>query len=519
MTRATADVTSDDLGEVAEAEVALLCAKARLICNKSQRDRTGWDFIIEFPTPSFDPAEPLDARPSGASCHAQVKGTAAGDRIALRLSAAERLAKDPKPAFVIAVRLDRSGKALSGYLIHLLDAPLAKILKRLRRAHAQGRHDINHMQISLDMRSSGMRFAWTPDGLRSALAQACGPDPGAYVQRKRGQLEELGYESGRFQLDTTFSVADRGEAIDVLLGLKPFVATSLKTFDTRFGIRLPLDVYGSKDEVEVWFKPDAFAACAVTFTGATLRAPAVFHGDAYRPPLAAVFSENDAKMLVRAGPFLVTISGAALRFETQFSLTEDSRSLSEWLNLFRALEHVSQPGGAITIKPHGPFEPFTVTLDRRPDNPLLGDSPKLVRVMQEAARILDLVGLADSPELPFATIVDAGQDIRLAAGVLLDSPADIGITIDLERPLETGDRCEFFYANYFDWRSQRIVYAAKLAFQRETAGGLAMRLETVEPLAVEAMNPDAFLPWVECRAAGAGLENIIRPDGADAPPP
>ena len=149
MTRATADVTSDDLGEVAEAEVALLCAKARLICNKSQRDRTGWDFIIEFPTPSFDPAEPLDARPSGASCHAQVKGTAAGDRIALRLSAAERLAKDPKPAFVIAVRLDRSGKALSGYLIHLLDAPLAKILKRLRRAHAQGRHDINHMQISL----------------------------------------------------------------------------------------------------------------------------------------------------------------------------------------------------------------------------------------------------------------------------------------------------------------------------------------------------------------------------------
>src|SRR5215211_3453231 len=45
-------LNSDELGEKGQHRFAELCEDAKLTCNPSQRDRTGWDFIVEFP---FDP--------------------------------------------------------------------------------------------------------------------------------------------------------------------------------------------------------------------------------------------------------------------------------------------------------------------------------------------------------------------------------------------------------------------------------------------------------------------------------
>ena len=44
---------SDNLGAAAEALFEGLCARAGLICNGSERDRTGWDFVVEFLAPRY----------------------------------------------------------------------------------------------------------------------------------------------------------------------------------------------------------------------------------------------------------------------------------------------------------------------------------------------------------------------------------------------------------------------------------------------------------------------------------
>jgi hypothetical protein len=58
------------------------------------------DYLVEFP---FEPPtndRTLDKRRSATSCHLQLKTIwADSERITLRLSSAERLAKEPKPAF------------------------------------------------------------------------------------------------------------------------------------------------------------------------------------------------------------------------------------------------------------------------------------------------------------------------------------------------------------------------------------------------------------------------------------
>ena len=92
-------LNSDELGELGEQHFPRMCVEERLICNKSSRDRAGWDFIVEFPFGPTSYELPLDSRPQPPSCRAQVKTVWEGaGHIRLRLSSAERLAKLLEPA-------------------------------------------------------------------------------------------------------------------------------------------------------------------------------------------------------------------------------------------------------------------------------------------------------------------------------------------------------------------------------------------------------------------------------------
>ncbi|MGV8364822.1 hypothetical protein, partial [Pseudomonas aeruginosa] len=80
-----------------------LCSQARLTANKSDRDRTGWDFRVEFPIAAAA-GMTLDQRLPRA-CQIQIKTTAGerGSRDVAKLSAIERLAKDVAPAAVVVM--------------------------------------------------------------------------------------------------------------------------------------------------------------------------------------------------------------------------------------------------------------------------------------------------------------------------------------------------------------------------------------------------------------------------------
>lgn len=209
----------DELGEAAEALFKNLCARTRLTCNKSDRDRSGWDFVVDFPMAADSGATLLDQRQK-QRCNVQLKATAAvgSGTVSLKLSAAELLAKEPQPAFIIVFRMRRDGEAVKGYLIHLLAAPLAKILRRLREAEARGRRDTHNLKISFDYRRLGRPFALTPEGLRAALEEGCGGDPAAYVREKLHQLEILGYEQGHLAGNAWFQVESDDQLSRILLG-------------------------------------------------------------------------------------------------------------------------------------------------------------------------------------------------------------------------------------------------------------------------------------------------------------
>jgi hypothetical protein len=216
------NMNSDELGDKGEQRFAELCVDAGLICNKSGRDRSGWDFIVEFPYSTPTIPDSLDRRPQPPECRAQIKTVWSRSRnVKLRLSSAERLAKHPQLAciFVMVVREDDL-EFDCVYCIHVIDDILSHILKSLRQCQAKDATKVNKSSISFNYITSGNRIPASGAALKEFIETVWGKDGNAYSRKKNDQISSLGFVgrpySGRF----TLAVENERETADVMLGLK-----------------------------------------------------------------------------------------------------------------------------------------------------------------------------------------------------------------------------------------------------------------------------------------------------------
>ena len=63
-----------DIGDLGEADFVRLCTSVGLIATKPEKDKNGWDYLVEFPFQSID-ILPIDSQPSAIKCMVQVKST------------------------------------------------------------------------------------------------------------------------------------------------------------------------------------------------------------------------------------------------------------------------------------------------------------------------------------------------------------------------------------------------------------------------------------------------------------
>ena len=199
-------LASHRLGEKGEAHFKEICAEADLICNKSDLDLTGWDFIVEFPFSSqCGNLSFLDARATPLSCHVQVKTLwAHNNKFKVRLSSAERLAKEIKPSFFYVFVVNDALQYKTSFLIHLIGSPLEKILKRLRQVEEDQLNKINKKYITFKI-SEGAQIPPSGDALRKALESACGQDLHRYSDYKRNMVEQAGLDERPYRLSINFT--------------------------------------------------------------------------------------------------------------------------------------------------------------------------------------------------------------------------------------------------------------------------------------------------------------------------
>ncbi|HEY6923187.1 MAG TPA: hypothetical protein VI653_06960 [Steroidobacteraceae bacterium] len=460
-------LSPERLGLAGESKFTNLCDLANLTCNKSNRDETGWDFLVEFPMAAAGPALTLDQR-APVVCHVQLKTTAGNlNRVSIKLSALERLAKNVRPALIVVFVSRPNGDVLTGYAIHLLDAPLAQILKRLRRAHADGRLDINRARLSFDYRRDGTPFEVTPVGLRRALAQACGPDAVQYVRQKQAQLEELGYGDDRYQGEALFHAEGPTQLNNILLGLEPLRPEKFSLYESRFGIRIPLQDPAPAGTRELFIQPPMVGACKITVRGPPLSLPATFSAEAFIGP--PVIEDDGPHLLFKHPDIELRLRGGhRLDFQTVGEFHTLPRSLHRWVQLIRALSHLTGTrGSSISIHDLERFPPVSFPLAE----PLKGPDyqlPHLSTFLEGWQRLLEMAGVSSTAEFNLEQIW-AADGANVAVDVLLNSAR----TSSFEAPdspslSQLPDQFEALYYDSAILGDASISFAARITIERTT---------------------------------------------------
>ncbi len=406
-------LNSDKLGKKGEARFVEVCTDADLVCNQAQYDRTGWDFIVEFPFSAPSASGPtLETRATPLSCHVQVKTLQEhNDKFKMRLSSAEHLAKELKPTFVYVLKVNSDLQFTGACLVHLLDAPLGKILKRLRKEDIAGNVAPNRKTITMSAARDGVCLAPTGEALRKAILAACGADVSAYATKKNEQLRTLGFEGRPYGLKLVLELHEMEDVVDAFLGLKQDVpAKDLESEETRFGLRKRIPDL-SDESATISIQPSPFDGCTITVRSDPLSPPAVFKGEIFFPGIPNL-SDEHRKTLIKTDLF-------------QLAFRRDSWSIlptphippqkpSVWAAYWRFAQVLAKGSGTVQLTSNTTALNLIFNVTERAIS-LHPDSCEAYRDLSEwAAAILKFAGITEEPTLTVEQLVDSHRQISIA---------------------------------------------------------------------------------------------------------
>ena len=295
---------NDRIGRLGELEFARLCELAKLGCSKVEPDRTGKDFIVEFPPPAIGAGQSLDRRAAPLQFAVQVKTIRSRRRSAvLTLSVAERLARDLRPSLICVFKIDANDQFVGLHLIHVQGVVLGRVLARLRAATGSDKA-LNELTLTFAPNASN-KIEYSPPALMAALASFVPDGMRSYADAKAQQIEELGFNEVRILGTLSFEAVDVKNLADGFLGLSPLEGVSMTVMERRFEIDMPLPVPEGPGKLTI--TPQPVGRAVADFYNSEERVS--IDVDVYLPP-RGIF-ESGGKKLVFSWP----MGRVALAFE------------------------------------------------------------------------------------------------------------------------------------------------------------------------------------------------------------
>ncbi len=299
-----------------ESTFSLWCGQEGLTANGSRLDRTGWDFIVEFPFAGS--TDPTQLHAPAIECKIQVKATDKTDRkLPIKLSNLRRLITAPMPAFFVFIEFDGRDVAQRAFLVHVDESLIYKTLKRI--------HELENVSELFDHHKRTLTVNYgleheipslTGDSLKKKIEEYVSIGMSAYIANKTRHLESTGFEDGFAQIMiSTEGKENLIDFIDVSIGLKQSVQISKFTgFHTRFGIKSKspmIDSVEGKLEMPD-LKPTATGT--IRFREDRLSPGLIFPCRFYSSPLNAIVPKELVKFRIEADCFDISMnpfSGAA----------------------------------------------------------------------------------------------------------------------------------------------------------------------------------------------------------------
>lgn len=223
---------NDRIGKIGEKEFSLMCSRARVVCNKSDEDERGWDYVIQYPeTPQH--RRPLDLRKAPHAAFVQVKTTQTADHsVEVSLSNAQRMVEALLPFFIVLVKLSANEEVEAIFVRHIWREEITKILHAIRRADSEKDEALHKRTISFSLNKDDA----TTDPL-GTIAQRIDSAGSAYTEAKRKFVETVGFEDGYGTSEITLEAESAEDFLDLQLGLRDSIDfTRFVSKSSRFGI-------------------------------------------------------------------------------------------------------------------------------------------------------------------------------------------------------------------------------------------------------------------------------------------
>lgn len=508
-------LSAQKLGDAGEALFDSLCARASdLTSNQSNRDRRGWDFVVDLPVSGHGP---LDHQ-LPASCRVQIKATRRRTgRISMKLSAARDLALEAGPAAVVVFRLTAEGEGREGYLLPMIGAVLGRILQKLREAEAAGREDIHRIDFTVDPEGEGARFELSPIGLRDALSALCGEDRDEYIAEKRRQIASLGYdEDGAFLAEARVWIEDAEQLSDIVMGLRPMRPDQVEAYDVRFGIPIPHPAVAPEDLQELWIEPDRVGPCMVAFRGAALQPAALFEAEMVAGlPYDAGLGRW---MLIRHADFHIRMGQGHADFGTE-GFHNRASGVADWIRILRALAHLAGGNGGIAITPKSDG---AQTLELPVAGGLTGPRtemfPRWLEALETWSSLAAQAGVSTESPFTFDEMLSAA-DVGRAVAFCRPGAPGVVLAFDAGQWAEGVGDVDAIYINSARLADARISYAVKVTLSARGAPTGEMRSTCFELMDVRPEVRDLQV-YAERMAGPAGIRVIIHPNNvAEEPGP
>ena len=498
-----------------------------MAATKTDRDKMGWDFLVEIPADPDKPVLTLDQRPSGTSCKLQVKCSwhKAAPACKMSLSSAERLAKDPGPSFVlglVAVPDKVTGDPLLEglYLVHLLGANLASVLQRLRKTEADSTPTPLHKQtVTFAYAAAADRLSASGSALRTALEGACGSLSAAYHLEKDRQLRELGYEGGRFRIETTMVANDMDQFVEMMLGLRPLGVDRFETFDERFSIRVPVDHVPKGVDYFLKLEPRAVSTCRILVRGEDMQAPAVFDGDVFLPAVPGI-PEQHQRLLVKSAFFTLDYrASGTIQFDFHADRLHAAKpSLPEWRNVLLLLDLVQSGRTFFEVKPGREGlgnVAFAISSGQVPSEDRW--ATQCLAHVRRSEKLLDLAGVQGN-SMGFDDLLASFGPVAETYNRLLQPSLVEPLTLHTDADLPAGvtlDDRDILQVGYLSVAGKVLSHARVVTFRlKQCVGGIELREVRATLLMVAEFDGtrEGFNGFVSAAQRRSGLEITMLPD-------
>ena len=431
----TRPLSSDELGEHGDAIFRTLCTKSGLVANKSERDRTGWDYRVEFPNSRLDASIYADKRAVPLPFNVQVKTMWRDKRnFSAPLLSMERLAKSLDPSFVIAIRMHEDTENSEVFLIHLVGPNLEKVLKRLTRESSKNSAITNQKTITFT-RDSTWRLLKPSERLEDVVNETCRAyaRSGSYSLVKEKELREAGYGPYPVTFHVKVQSKSQEELIDGLLGLRPLELIEFEGREERFGFERPYAL-GFSGPGTLHIEPLNGPACQIFFRHHRYGTPVVRKGTAIASPFGPTTA--NFRMIVKSDPIQLDMNSSGTFTLKVADLSGRRHPISTWIEIFAILEMMGSSEFCIELYTEDAKKLYGGAVN----GALLSDGvtagyQRVLALLKEAEELLGRIG---QREMVFSIneILSSGPALRMCLDLVNVTGTHFGARLDgLSRPV------------------------------------------------------------------------------------